>query len=246
MNGSSQKSGNRDDSWLRERIAEAVGPSDASHLTDSELDALLNAYADASYSEDRVEHLLARFWTELAQKKSPGLADSSSSDPDFDDSDGTPAPPKSPVLGFLGGLMGSDGWPNTSRFSGYLIAALTATGLMLSIAVVLLVAGLLSKPGPKDVAQSPQNSPLPPGEGQGVRTANSTLPPVVPDRPGRAGTMYSWSRPGRGPIPPLLSLLLAPCSRFPRRPARPRQGLPLERPVVRPGSRPAAAAGQSL
>jgi hypothetical protein len=62
---------------------------------------------------------------------------------------------RSPVLGFLGNLMGGEGWPNVSRFSGYMFAALTAIALMLSVAVVLLVGGPFFRPGSQEIAKSP-------------------------------------------------------------------------------------------
>ncbi len=63
-----------------------------------------------------------------------------------DEPDAAAAPRKS-TLGFLGNLTGGVGWQNTSAFSGYMVAALTAIGLMLSLAVVVLVLRFPSKPG---------------------------------------------------------------------------------------------------
>jgi hypothetical protein len=73
-----------------------------------------------------------------------------------DDSGARVSPRKSAVLGFLSNLTGGEGWKTNATASGYLLAALTAIGLILSVAVVVLVLRFPSKPGGKEIGQQPQ------------------------------------------------------------------------------------------
>ncbi len=65
--------------------------------------------------------------------------------------DASAAPRKSTVYGLLGNLTGGETWRNSSVFSGYMLAALTAIGLMLSLAVVILVLRFPPKPSVRDI-----------------------------------------------------------------------------------------------
>ena len=95
----------------------------------------------------------------------------------------TPVLPRNfSILAFLGNLTRVDEWQGNSAFSSYLVAALTAIGLMLSLAVVVLVLRFPSKQSGKDsnakeLVQKPSHIAAP------LQAAGSVVSKEVPSAP---------------------------------------------------------------
>ena len=94
------------------------------------------------------------------------------------------APGKSTVLRFRGNLAGG-GWQNTAAINGYIVTALTAIGLMLSLAVVVLVLRFPPKPsgrepGGQDIAhQARRIESSPPAVGSMDESKQAASAPIA-------------------------------------------------------------------
>lgn len=149
-----------DEEQLRQFLVASLAPVDQETASDAELEVMMEGVPDDPFTEEHLEFLLEKIQVQLreAHQGSPSSSRASMAEGDFD---GTASPPSSPVLGFLGDLMKSDGWPNSVTFGGYLIAGLTAISLALAVAVLVLIVGFFSKSGPNELTRSsPPERPL--------------------------------------------------------------------------------------
>ena len=113
---------------LIDQIARLAGPRELAKVSDAELQAMLDAHADAAYSLEEIERLAARFWTEVSQPPVPPATL-----PVDDDSANTRLPPSSPILGFLDNLTSLGGFSPTLWSLLILVS-----GMLLTLAVVVV------------------------------------------------------------------------------------------------------------
>jgi len=151
---------------LVDQIAKLAGPRELTKVNDAELEAMLEAHADAAYSAEEIERLAARFWTEVSQPPEPP--------PTLPVDDGaakTPLPPSSPVLGFLGNLTSLGGftptlWSLLILVSGMLltlavvVVTIRSTHVRVEVQEVAEAGGGLPQPSSFNPASSPKSSSL--------------------------------------------------------------------------------------
>ena len=149
----------REHHWLVDLVARQPSLRDWDKLSDAELEAMLDVQADAPYSLEEIERLVARCWTaasasatdrareDLPQPPSTVLPDASSVQANTESPAFRPGPrasrndsrngPASPVLGFLGDL--TPPWGNFTNSAWALIVMIA--GLAMTLAAVLFIWG---------------------------------------------------------------------------------------------------------
>ena len=134
MNENSNSILSDDEERVRQFLVASLAPNDPATASDAEFEELLEGLADESYSEDRLESLRKKVEVQLRDAAQPAFPKPQATLPVDEDSDAAPAPPTSPILGFLGNLAHLGG-SFTPTFWTLLVLV---SGMVLTLTLVLL------------------------------------------------------------------------------------------------------------